>query len=624
MDSMRLGRRLGLAVVVGLVVGLTGGVGWAEKHKPILAVFEIEVSGFELREMAVKGLTEYLGASLSEGGRFSVMPSSEIRKTLLEKSKESHKRCFDKKCQIEIGRALAANKTLSTKIHKLGNKCYVTCQVFDLKTQTADTAKKAGGGCSEEGLVASIDSVAKAISGTRLKTNSTSDLETMIQRSRNRLERRERAAQIWKEIKFVAEDDKVPFDERAKAVRVYLEEFGEDSTHYEEALRMLAAIPSSVRVTSEPTNADIWVDDKYKGKTPILVNLLRGQHQLKAARGDCFDTEKTIEVEPGEIKAISVDLERASMLRIDTKPSGAEVAVDGTKVGKAPIDGIKVKAGRHAIVASYRGYSPAERTVHTEPGVGLEVDMELKEKPAELLVETSPAGASISIDGQAFGNSPQKVELERGTYRVTAALGGYSKRDKEVQLGAGQRETIRLLLPRLGELEIVSAPPGAMVEIDGEEIGITPVKRKLEKGTYRIVMHKSGYEAAEYEQDVFYDKVTSVTKKLEWDNPYSAWAHAAFWSGVGLAGFGGAAAGMAVKKKDDYVSGGKVGAGEESQIWEGMMWSGLGLGAALITTGVLLWLLPGPEETTDAAPMPSISIPMGEGGGLVFGFSGTW
>ena len=55
---------------------------------------------------------------------------------LLEQSKESFKKCYDEKCQIELGRQLPANKMVTTNIKKIGGKCRVAGSLYDLKKQT--------------------------------------------------------------------------------------------------------------------------------------------------------------------------------------------------------------------------------------------------------------------------------------------------------------------------------------------------------------------------------------------------------------------------------------------------------------------------------------------------------
>lgn len=102
-------------------------------------------------------------------------------------------------------------------------------------------------------------------------------------------------------------------------------------------------------------------------------------------------------------------------------------------------------------------------------------------------------------------------------------------------------------------------------------------------------------------------------------SPYSTWGHVAVWSGVGLLALGGVGAGLASSAASDY-EGGDVGAWDTSRTWTGVMYAGFGVGAALVATGVVLWLLPTDEEP----PATAAAGPTADGQGLVISIGGRW
>ena len=86
-------------------------------QRPIVAVFDMEDKGSGLAPNSLFNLTEYLAARLTEEG-YQVIPRDEIRSRLKEQKTESFKECYDQSCQIELGRELAAEKTLSPRVLK--------------------------------------------------------------------------------------------------------------------------------------------------------------------------------------------------------------------------------------------------------------------------------------------------------------------------------------------------------------------------------------------------------------------------------------------------------------------------------------------------------------------------
>lgn len=64
-----------------------------------------------------------------------------------------------------------------------------------------------------------------------------------------------------------------------------------------------------------------------------------------------------------------------------------------------------------------------------------------------VLVETRPAGATVSIDGRAAGKAPIRVrELARGSHTVRLSLAGHRTVTTKVVVRAGQQTLVRVSL----------------------------------------------------------------------------------------------------------------------------------------------------------------------------------
>jgi hypothetical protein len=129
----------------------------AEEKKPIVAVFGIETKDVKLKPSVLASLTNYLASKLSESGVYEVVPQDKLAEALAAKKKASYKQCYKQSCQIEIGQELAASKALATQVMKVGTKCTVTANFYDLAKKTSGKAATAKGPCSEDGIQGSID-----------------------------------------------------------------------------------------------------------------------------------------------------------------------------------------------------------------------------------------------------------------------------------------------------------------------------------------------------------------------------------------------------------------------------------------------------------------------------------
>jgi len=162
------------------------------EERPILAVFDMEDRGAGLSKETLNNLTDYLAAMLTEGG-YQIIPRTQIRERLKQQQNESYKECFDQSCQIELGKELAAQKSLSTKVLKIGKKCRVTGDLYDLKRAASEKAATAGSGCSEDELLAAVEEVAAKLTGKHVEPPPEEPIAAP-ERAESEVERRKREA----------------------------------------------------------------------------------------------------------------------------------------------------------------------------------------------------------------------------------------------------------------------------------------------------------------------------------------------------------------------------------------------------------------------------------------------
>jgi hypothetical protein len=65
-----------------------------------------------------------------------------------------------------MGKALAAQKSLATKILRVGKRCAITSTLYDLKTETAEKSALSRTECSDDALMDAMDRVARQLSGS--------------------------------------------------------------------------------------------------------------------------------------------------------------------------------------------------------------------------------------------------------------------------------------------------------------------------------------------------------------------------------------------------------------------------------------------------------------------------
>lgn len=142
--------------------------------------------------------------------------------------------------------------------------------------------------------------------------------------------------------------------------------------------------------------------------------------------------------------------------------------------------------------ADYRTIS----TVLARPGITVETPAQ----PGALLLRSTPDGASLVLNGEYRGSSPQTIgDLEPGIYNVTFSRFGYSKLSIPVRVEAGKTTEVNATLIReTGSLAVNTSPAGARLMIDGVYAGIAPVTlTNLTVGNHTLTVAQEGYTTTE-------------------------------------------------------------------------------------------------------------------------------
>ena len=150
-----------LRLFVFLLIGLPTSL---RAQAPIVAVFLMESQGSKLNADTTAGLTDYLATRLGENGRLQIIPRDELYKRLRVQKVKSHSQACDNNCQIEVGRELAAQYSVSSTVSKVGkNICLITANVFDLRKAATVRAASFRGSCDESDLVDGVETIAEKI-----------------------------------------------------------------------------------------------------------------------------------------------------------------------------------------------------------------------------------------------------------------------------------------------------------------------------------------------------------------------------------------------------------------------------------------------------------------------------
>ncbi len=261
----------------------------------------------------------------------------------------------------------------------------------------------------------------------------------------------------------------------------------------------LQKLPGHVVVDNDRgVPAAVSIDGVEVGTTPTpALELAAGEHRLQLEAERYLPLDTHIDVTGlGQRQEITVQLQPAwADVQVDSKPPGAQVFADDQPLGETPAT-VPVPAGTHELKLRLEGYKPWIQTLTVEAGQQIELPL-VNMQPADgvLSVVTTPADASVSVDGRYRGRTPVDVELSPGRrHDVIVSKPGFDtvKRTIEMQSQGGQ--TLRLTLEaRLGSVKLVVQPEDASLYIDGQPAGPANQELRLPARVHRLEIRKAGY-----------------------------------------------------------------------------------------------------------------------------------
>jgi len=192
---------------------------------------------------------------------------------------------------------------------------------------------------------------------------------------------------------------------------------------------------------------------------------------------------------------------------VDSHPQGAWIALDGRDLARRTPATIEARPGDHQITLSVANLGRASVPVHFDRDGHAAIDVSLW---GSLMVTNADKSAAVkvSVDGIPHGLAPVTVDnLAPGVHQVQFWSPGAGSWDQIVEVRV--RETAQLtarpfVSPATGMLEVRAASTvdgssqaiaGALVWLDGEQRGVTPLSLELPRGPHSVRVSWSGQDS---------------------------------------------------------------------------------------------------------------------------------
>jgi CRISPR/Cas system-associated exonuclease Cas4 (RecB family) len=205
--------------------------------------------------------------------------------------------------------------------------------------------------------------------------------------------------------------------------------------------------------TSTPPGAEVYVDGKMLGLTPFEIpHSGTGTYVVIFHKAGYKDWKYNLVISQGQPQSLNAVLEAPQgALLLKSEPQG-ELYIDGSYSGRTG-SVVQLAAGIHKIIVKSYGYYDYETQVKIVEGKTTEMSAKMTEKPKGALnVSSTPAGASIMVDGIYRGQTPMKIEkLPEGFVNVRLKLKGYKTWNTVATITPGQTMDVNAMLQKGGD-----------------------------------------------------------------------------------------------------------------------------------------------------------------------------
>lgn len=218
----------------------------------------------------------------------------------------------------------------------------------------------------------------------------------------------------------------------------------------------------SLRVTSSPSGAEVYVDDIYRGYTPLSTgSLSTGRHAVRLHLSGYQDYFQNIDITRGSESFVSASLTPVYQpttgdILVSSVPDGAAIYLDGNYRGKTlqgnPFDITGVSLGSHTVMLLKSGYQDYSTSVSVAAGQTTTVSAVLTagsqpSQSGDITAQSSPSGADVYLDNVYKGFTPLSLpDVPVGSHVVTFRMPGYTDAQYTIQVAARQNTQIMGML----------------------------------------------------------------------------------------------------------------------------------------------------------------------------------
>ncbi len=225
-----------------------------------------------------------------------------------------------------------------------------------------------------------------------------------------------------------------------------------------------------VEFSTLPEGAELLIDDRLIGQTPLSVEVLETGSQLTLKAPGYKTQSKQVTVKAGSkaehplIEMIVAD----GTVTINSSPQGASITIDKEFKGTTPLDVAIAPFAKHRIELFLEGYLKAKQSVSVKPEQQTQVSVNLTPNIGTVRLNITPSDAAILVNGKRRGSGSQTLSLNAKPHSISVEKSGYETKSMTVTPRPGHQQALTISLLTLQQAYWASRPAVIKTSVGGK------------------------------------------------------------------------------------------------------------------------------------------------------------
>ena len=269
-------------------------------------------------------------------------------------------------------------------------------------------------------------------------------------------------------------------------------------------------------ISSEPTDADIYIDGKHYGKTNnVITDLAVGTHELKLEKEGYSTVTKSFVTTKGETLKLNETLQavvnKKTYLIVHADQADAIVYIDGEMLGAKEARKLVDDGTTHTYKIECKLYHEESGTVTVKDKTV--VNKTLRPAFGYLNISSTPEqGANVWVDGDLLGVTPIKSDkLASGSHTVRVMKDMYKMKEQSFTVTDGQITNATLNMPANFVNVTINTDSQSDIYVDEEYKGKGRWTGRLSDGEHIFEARKTGHKQSRKSLDLVMGENKTIT-----------------------------------------------------------------------------------------------------------------